>query len=189
MLVRGGFRVVVEKFNAQMLWLFCASQLLQNLRSRKVTQLTNHPSIDTSPSYAPDGRRIVFESDRGGSQQLYVMDQNGGSPQRITFGDGRYANPVWSPRGDLIAFTRMYKGKFYIGVIRPDGSGQRLIATAYHVEGPSWAPNGRYLTYFKEKPKGNSRSAKLYKIDLTGYNESQIPTPLDGSDPAWSPLN
>ena len=160
-----------------------------DLRSRKVTQLTNHPSIDTSPSYAPDGRRIVFESDRGGSQQLYVMDQNGGSPQRITFGDGRYANPVWSPRGDLIAFTRMYKGKFYIGVIRPDGSGQRLIATAYHVEGPSWAPNGRYLTYFKEKPRGNSRSAKLYKIDLTGYNESQIPTPLDGPDPAWSPLN
>ncbi|MAS86849.1 MAG: Tol-Pal system beta propeller repeat protein TolB [Micavibrio sp.] len=163
-----------------------------NLRSRKVTQLTNNPGIDTSPSYSPDGSQIVFESDRGGTQQLYVMSANGANPHRITFGDGRYANPVWSPRGDMIAFTRMYKGQFYIGVIRPDGTGERLITTAFHVEGPSWAPNGRYLVYFKEKPSGQGgtqRSANLYTIDLTGHNERLLPTPLGGSDPAWSPLN
>lgn len=163
-----------------------------DLRSRKVQQLTNHPGIDTSPSYSPDGKQVVFESDRGGSQQLYIMSASGNNPKRITFGKGRYANPVWSPRGDLIAFTRLYQGKFYIGVIKPDGKGERLISTAYHVEGPSWAPNGRYLTYFKEKPvgpNGTRRSAKLYQIDLTGYNEQIVPTPQDASDPAWSPLN
>lgn len=165
---------------------------VMDLRSRKVTQLTNHPAIDTSPSFSPDGKQVVFESDRGGSQQLYVMNADGSNARRITFGDGRYANPVWSPRGDLVAFTRMYKGNFYIGVIRPDGAGERLISTAYHVEGPTWAPNGRYLSYFKEKPVGaggTKRSAKIYQIDLTGFNEQMIPTPLDGSDPAWSPLN
>lgn len=162
-----------------------------DLRSRKVRQLTDNLSIDTAPSYAPDGNRIAFESDRSGTQQIYVMGADGGNPQRITFGQGRYGNPVWSPRGDLIAFTKMLGGEFYIGVIRPDGSGERLITRAYHVEGPSWSPNGRVLTYFKEKPVsgGSMRSAKLYTIDLTGYNERQLPTPRDGSDPAWSPIN
>lgn len=162
-----------------------------DLRSRKSKQITTNSAIDTSPSYAPDGKRIVFESDRGGSQQLYTMNANGSDVRRITFGKGRYANPVWSPRGDLIAFTKMLSGQFYIGVIRPDGSGERLITKAYHVEGPSWSPNGRVLTYFKEKSTqgGRGRSSKLYTVDLTGYNERVLKTPNDGSDPAWSPVN
>ncbi|HRQ62086.1 MAG TPA: Tol-Pal system protein TolB, partial [Alphaproteobacteria bacterium] len=109
--------------------------------------------------------------------------------QRITFGQGRYANPVWSPRGDLIAFTRMHQGQFYIGVIRPDGSGERLISTAYHVEGPSWSPNGRVLTYFKESRGGSGKKSNVYTVDITGFNERLLKTPGDGSDPAWSPLN
>lgn len=163
-----------------------------SLSSRSPRRITSHTSIDTAPSYSPDGRQIVFESDRGGSQQLYTMDSNGNNVQRITFGKGRYANPVWSPRGDLIAFTRMYQGKFYIGVIRPDGSGERLITNAYHVEGPSWSPNGRVLTYFKERPVGpggTQRQTKIYTVDITGYNERWLQTPQDGSDPAWSPIN
>lgn len=163
-----------------------------DLATKRKKRITDNSAIDTAPSYAPDGSQIVFESDRGGSQQLYTMDANGGNVQRITFGQGRYANPVWSPRGDLIAFTRMYKGKFYIGVIRPDGSGERLITNAYHVEGPTWSPNGRVLAYFKERavgPGGTQRQAKIYTIDITGYNERWLQTPRDGSDPAWSPLN
>ena len=162
-----------------------------DLRSRQTKQLTTNSGIDTAPSYAPDGRRIVFESDRGGSQQLYTMNGSGGSVKRITFGKGNYANPVWSPRGDLIAFTKILKGQFYIGVIKPDGSGERLITRAYHVEGPSWSPNGRVLTYFKEARTqgGKGRASKLYTIDLTGYNERVLKTPFGGSDPAWSPMN
>lgn len=160
-----------------------------DLATNRARQITFNSGIDTSPTYSPDGQKLVFESDRGGSQQLYVMDTYGQSAKRITFGKGRYANPVWSPRGDLIAFTKMLSGKFYIGVMKPDGSGERLITTAYHVEGPTWAPNGRYLSYFKEVPHGKQRSAKLYAIDLTGYNEWELNTPNDGSDPAWSPLH
>ena len=161
-----------------------------DLRTRRVARLTKHPSIDTSPSYAPDGRRIVFNSDRGGSQQIYVMNGTGGSVKRISFGKGRYATPVWSPRGDLIAFTHNNKGVFSIGIMRPDGSGERLLANGYLVEGPTWAPNGRVLMFFRETRSNgrNGSSAKLYSIDLTGHNERQIVTPSGGSDPAWSPL-
>ncbi|MDX9689953.1 MAG: Tol-Pal system protein TolB [Proteobacteria bacterium] len=162
-----------------------------DLRTRRTKQLTNHPSINTSPSFAPDGRKITFESDRGGSQQIYVMTSDGGDVHRISFGDGRYATPVWSPRGDLIAFTKQKGGRFYIGVMRPDGTGERLLTESYHVEGPTWAPNGRVLMYFKDLPTGSGgrgRRARLYSIDLTGYNEREIPTPMDASDPAWSPL-
>ncbi|MGE4313927.1 MAG: Tol-Pal system beta propeller repeat protein TolB [Pseudobdellovibrionaceae bacterium] len=162
---------------------------VMDLNSRQPRQLTSSKAIDTAPSYSPDGNQIVFESDRGGTQQLYVMSARGGEAKRITFGNGRYANPVWSPRGDLIAFVKMQGGKFYVGVIRPDGSGERLINSAYHVEGPTWAPNGRYLAYFKETPSPNGRSATLYSIDLTGSNERRLNTPGDGSDPAWSPLH
>ena len=99
-----------------------------DLRSRTMRKLTSsNGSIDTSPSYAPDGHAIVFNSDRGGSQQLYTMDGNGGGIQRISHGQGQYSTPVWSPRGDLIAFTKQYSGQFYIGVMKPDGSGERLL--------------------------------------------------------------
>ena len=158
-----------------------------DLSSKRMTRLTSDASIETSPSYSPDGSKIVFESDRSGTQQLYVMNADGSGQKRITFGQGRYASPVWSPRGDLVAFTRMHQGQFYVGVLRPDGSGERMIASAYHIEGPTWAPNGRVLMYFKETASGGSRYSRLYSIDLTGANEQVVSLPTSASDPAWSP--
>jgi TolB protein len=161
-----------------------------DLRTRKIERLTNNPAIDTSPSYSPDGKEIVFNSDRGGAQQIYVMSADGGNVRRITFSPGRYATPVWSPRGDLIAFTRIYSGEFYIGVMRPDGSGERMLTKGFLVEGPTWAPNGRVLSFYRQSPADarGGVTSKLYTIDLTGFNEREIVTPIDGSDPAWSPL-
>jgi TolB protein len=162
-----------------------------DLRNRRTERLTNHPAIDTSPCFSPDGRQVVFNSDRSGTQQLYVMATSGGEPRRISFGTGRFATPVWSPRGDLIAFTKITEGEFFIGVMRPDGSGERLLTKGFLVEAPTWAPNGRVLMYFKQNPsneRGQGGGSRLYSIDLTGYNEREIATPADGSDPAWSAL-
>ncbi len=168
-----------------------------DLRTRRTSRLTDHPSIDTSPSYSPTGDQITFASDRGGSQQIYVMNADGTNQQRISFGTegrrGRYGTPVWSPRGDLIAFTRYAQGdgQFYIGVMKPDGSGERLLAQGYLVEAPTWAPNGRVLMYFAQsrtRADGTGGRTRLFSIDLTGYNQREILTPQDASDPAWSPL-
>lgn len=161
-----------------------------DLRSRSMKRLTQSGgAIDTSPSYSPDGKTIVFNSDRGGSQQIYTMDANGGNIQRISFGTGNYATPVWSPRGDLVAFTKSTGGRFYIGVMKPDGSGERLLTQSWLDEGPSWAPNGRVIVFSREAPGGaGGNRAKLYSVDITGYNLREVGTPQDASDPAWSPL-
>jgi TolB protein len=162
-----------------------------DMRTQAINRLTQSASIDTSPSYSPDGSKIVFNSDRGGSQQLYVMNSDGTNVRRISFNQGRYATPVWSPRGDIIAFTKMANGQFYIGVMNVDGSGERLLADGFLVEGPTWAPNGRVLMYFKQKPfeaDGSGGATHVYRIDITGFNEQRIITPSDASDPAWSPL-
>jgi TolB protein len=157
-----------------------------DLRSRTTTRLTSSNSIDTSPSYSPDGNRVVFTSDRGGRPHIYVMGADGSNPQRISFGDGTYSTPVWSPRGDLIAFTKQTGGEFQIGVMRVDGSGERILSSGFLQEGPTWAPNGRVLMFFREAAGGGG--PRLFSIDLTGRNEQSIPTPNFASDPAWSPL-
>ncbi|MEP9372186.1 Tol-Pal system beta propeller repeat protein TolB [Mesorhizobium sp. KR1-2] len=157
-----------------------------DLRSRTTTRLTNSNSIDTSPSYSPDGTKVVFTSDRGGRPQIYVMNADGSGQTRISFGEGTYSTPVWSPRGDLIAFTKQSGGQFQIGVMKTDGSGERILSSGFQQEGPTWAPNGRVLMFFREA--AGSGGARLYSIDLTGRNEQPIPTANFASDPAWSPL-
>ena len=162
-----------------------------DLENRVVEKITNHPSIDTSPSYSPDGKYICFNSDRSGYQQIYVMKSDGTKVKRISFGKGIYGTPVWSPRGDLIAFTKMHKGKFYIGVMRTDGKGERLLTENFYQEAPSWSPNGRVLIFYREtktNTEGEGFSAKLWSIDLTGYNERLVNTETDASDPSWSSL-
>jgi TolB protein len=162
-----------------------------DLENRIVERITNHPSIDTSPSYSPDGKYIAFNSDRSKYQQIYVMQSNGKNVKRISFGKGLYGTPVWSPRGDLIAFTKLHKGKFYIGVMRTDGTGERLLTENFYQEAPSWSPNGRVLIFYREtktNSKGEGFSAKLWSIDLTGYNEKMVQTETDASDPSWSSL-
>ena len=78
---------------------------------------------------------------------------------------------------------------FYIGVMRPDGSGERLLTESFLVEGPTWAPNGRVLMYFRQEATTTigGGNVSLWSIDLTGFNERRVITPLMGSDPAWSP--
>jgi TolB protein len=159
---------------------------VMDLRSRQLQQLTNSPAINTAPSYSPDGSQITFESDRGGTQQIYVMNADGSGQNRISFGKGRYSTPVWSPDGKNIAFTKQGAGKFSIGVMLPDGSGERILTEGYHNEGPTWAPNGRVLMFFRES-QGENGGPQLFSVDITGYNEQQVQTPGFSSDPAWSP--
>ena len=88
-----------------------------DLATRKKTRITNSTAIDVSASYSPDSKQIVFNSDRNGRRHLYVADADGKNVKRISRDTGSYYTPVWSPRGDLIAFTKLEGGQFYIGVM------------------------------------------------------------------------
>ena len=104
---------------------------------------------------------------------------------------GVYGNPVWSPRGDLIAFTKLTQGNFHIGVMDTNGNNERVIVRDFALESPAWSPNGRYLIFYRQQKSnldGTGGETTIHFIDITGYNERIIPTPRDGSDPAWSPL-
>jgi TolB protein len=158
---------------------------LIELASGRQRRLTRNPAIDTSPGFSPDGRRIVFNSDRAGTPQLYVMGADGSGQQRISFGSGRYSTPVWSPRGDLVAFTKQEGGMFHIGVMRPDGGGERLLTRSWLDEGPSWAPNGRVIAFSRGSQGGGG--SHLRAVDITGHHERALRTPMDASDPDWSP--
>jgi TolB protein len=148
-------------------------------------RLTNTPGIDIGGSFSPDGSKIVFESDRSGSQQVYVMNVDGSNQKRISFFGGRAATPEWSPRGDQIAFTHIV-GNLRIAVMNPGGGGLRYLTDNWQDEAPTWAPNGRIIQFFRTT-KGNGQTA-LWQVDLTGRNERRLPTPVDGSDPAWGPI-
>nr|WP_238178770.1 Tol-Pal system beta propeller repeat protein TolB [Methylobacterium dankookense] len=163
-----------------------ADIVTMDLASKAQRPITSGMAIDTSPTYAPDGSQIVFESDRGGSQQIYVMGADGSNPHRISFGEGSASQPAWSPRGDLIAFTRQRKGGFAICVMKPDGSGERVLTEGFHNEGPTFAPNGQYVLFFRDP--GGQGGGKLYMVDITGKVEQPVPTPSYASDPTWSPL-
>lgn len=167
-----------------------------DIDTRVTRRLTESAAIDTAPSYGEDGNWIAFESDRNGTQQLYIKNLAGGEARRISQGEGRYGTPVWSPRGDYVAFTNQRAGRFHIGVMRLDGSEERLLSSSFLDEGPTWAPNGRVLMFFRETP-GEFGGPELYSVDLTGRNLRKVVIPLlasdtpgnrFASDPAWGPL-
>ena len=160
---------------------------LMELNSLRSARLTSSPFIDTAPSFSPDGRKIVFESDRSGAQQLYILPVTGGAPKRISFGNGRYGTPVWSPRGDLIAFTKQSNGRFGIGVMRIDGTKERLLSASFLDEGPTWSPNGRVIMFARET-RGPSGAPSIYSVDITGRNLRPLNLRAPASDPSWGPV-
>ncbi len=160
-----------------------------DLGSRRMTQLTDANSINVTPCYSPDGTKIVFNSDRDGSgdQQLFVMNADGSNVQRISYGHARYAEPDWSPRGDAIAFTRLDSSGFGIGVMKPDGSGERLLSQGYLEEGATFCPNGRVIMFYRQSPLRVGNVSHLVTIGVDGFNERITPTPTNAEDPSWGP--
>ncbi len=162
-----------------------ASLYKMDLGSKRLEKLTtSSASIDVSPCYNPEGTKIVYISDKGGKPQIYVKDAGSGEGTRISFANGKYDNPIWSPRGDLIAFTLQKGGTFYIGVMRPDGSGERMLDSGYLLEGPTWSPNGREIMYTCQT--SSRGKIGLCRINIEGFNKRTVDIPGEGSYPTWS---
>ncbi|MSP33700.1 MAG: DUF5050 domain-containing protein [Rickettsiales bacterium] len=162
-----------------------------NIADNQARRLTKSPAIDTTASYSPDGKSILFVSDRDGGQQIYLMNISGSDVKKISDGAGSYAKPIYSPDGSMIAFTRIKSGQFYIGTMSANGKNERLLTSGYLVEGAKWSPNGRYLIYSKKRgPYGKDSIPRLCVIDIATGFEFEITTPeTEGAtDPDWVAL-
>ena len=93
---------------------------------------------------------------------------------------------IWAALACASAFTRSRSGSFAIGVMKPDGSGERIITEGFHNEGPTFSPNGLFLMFFRDP--GGAGGAHIYMADVFGHGEFQTPTPAYASDPSWGPL-
>ncbi|WP_253299908.1 protein TolB [Wolbachia endosymbiont of Chironomus riparius] len=158
-----------------------------DLNGKRISKITKSLAINTSPSLSPDQNYVVFSSDISGSQQLYIIDltKKEKKPTRISFGNGRYATPVWSPKGDLIAFTKVQSGKFYIGVMKPNGKEEFILSEGNKIESPAWLPNGKEIIFTKTE---SNNSSKLYLIDLIKKEHKVVFTPTNAYLPDWSYL-
>ncbi len=155
------------------------------MRGGRAERVVGGYGIEVSPSLSPDGRRLAFVSDRGGSPQVYVRDLAGGQEARISRAGSYSTSPSWSPAGDLIAFTSLAGGKYSVYLVRPDGSDQRVLASA---DGdcidPAFSTDGRYVVYTYQK-KGYS---ELKIISIDGRLERSLISGLsEAGSPSWSP--
>ncbi len=138
-----------------------------NVNGGGVKQLTFTDGINTSPTFSPNGNRIAFVSNRGGSPQIYVMKTDGRDKRRLTFNEGFYnTSPAWSPDGKKIAFSSFINGALEICIMNADGSDERQVTdTPYSSQHPAWTRDSRIITFDTEI----AGRQELYMIDV---NES-----------------
>ena len=156
----------------------------------QLRRLTRHFNIDTSPSWSPDGKKIVFTSDRSGTgaPQIYIMDASLGDSagvERISFGSSYNDNPAWSPDGDKIAYTTRVGKRFQIAIYDLKTKKSTIFTNKKgNSEQPTWSPDGRFLAY---RHSGGSKT-DIYIQRLGGTKVRKLSFYAGGgTSPNWAP--
>ena len=165
-------------------------------------RLTNHPDIDSLPSWSPDGKRIVFTSKRDGhvdarhgfaTNEIYVMDADGGNQQNLTNHPEEDWYPSWSPDGKHIAFSSDRDGNFDIYVMAADGGNpQNLTNNPLNDRDPSWSPDGKRIV-FSARRDGHFENEvaltyEIYVMEADGRNQQRLTENRKNDwQPSWSP--
>jgi Tol biopolymer transport system component/DNA-binding winged helix-turn-helix (wHTH) protein len=128
--------------------------------------------LDSEAQFSPNGKKVVFSSNRSGNDEIWVCDSNGSNAIALTsFGGPQLGSPRWSPDGRRIAFDANVEGQFDIYVIGADGDKpQRLTTNAPHNFTPNWSHDGQWI-YF-----GSTRSGKrqLWRMPAEGGEAAPV---------------
>ncbi len=157
--------------------------LYERLAGGKLLRLTKTSGIDVSPAFSPDGSKIAFVSDRGGSPQIYIMKTNDYNISRLTFSGDYNTSPAWSPSGDRLVFVGRYEGSNQIFTIKADGSDLMLLTTTGNNESPCFSPDGRLIAFTSNR--GGHRAIYIMRADGRGQKRLSPPG-LEAYGPRWS---
>jgi len=149
------------------------------------SQLTKTQDNETSPSWSPDGRSIVFTSDRNGDRDVYVMTADGNEQLNISNHPSEDWTPSWSPDGKRIAFASFRDGNWEIYSM--DAKGTKPVRLTQHKAAdynPVWSPDGRRMAFVSNRD-GN---LEIYTMNADGSDPRRL-TQDKATDqaPVWSP--
>jgi Tol biopolymer transport system component/serine/threonine protein kinase len=172
-----------ERFLDSNIWRLDASGAARSRRGSPA-KLISSTRADHSPQFSPDGRRIVFVSDRSGNEEIWVCESDGTNPLQLTFFDGPpTGSPRWSPDGRQIVFDAQPFGNADIFVIAAEGGQPRALGAEKSYEMlPSWSQDGRWV-YFCSNRGG---SWQIWKMPATGGSPVQV-TQRGGFESSESP--
>ena len=140
---------------------------------------------DANPDWSPDGSRILFDSDRDGNRELYVMNADGSGGVRLTSSPGSDSAGVWSPDGSRIAYLCGDGTAQDVCVIRSDGTGRADLTPGGSTDiAPMWSPDGSRLA-FNSYRDGNWEIHVMAADGTGATNVSQHV--LSDHYPQWSP--
>jgi TolB protein len=140
-----------------------------------LARLTHSAAHEFDPSWSPDGSQIAYRSERSGNPEIWVMDADGSGQRRLTEG----LSPAWSPDGSLIAFS----GREGLSLIRPDGTGLRVLPHTEGGEYPSWSPDGSRIA-FNSNLTGDH---VMYIVRADGSSVVDLSRVGEGWQVDWSP--
>jgi TolB protein len=159
---------------------------LADVASGRKTPLVTDGSLNASPSFSPDGRRIAFARALGANIEVFVCDRDGSNVRRLTNSGGIDTNPAWGPSGQEIAFTSSRSGSPQVYVMDVEGSNLRRVTfEGTYNDGASWSPDGTRLAY---ATRVESNRFDLAVLDLVTLGAKRL-TAGSGSNeaPSFSP--
>jgi TolB protein len=160
-------------------------------------ELTTGPNNNGFPSMSPDGTRVVYRTFGPAGEGLRIL--NISTKAIATLTDGYDNFPLWSPRGDLIMFSRIEQGDYEIFTIKPDGTGvKRLTRTPGNDAHMGWSPDGEHIVFassrmgFKDEVIYTNAPQPYGELFVMRYDGSDVRQLTDNQwedgTPAWQPL-
>ena len=144
-----------------------------NQDGTNLTNITNNASIDSAPSFSPDGSKIAFDTNRDGNGEIYQMNADGSNPVRLTNNAASDLMPNYSYDGASIVFVSNRDGNNEIYKMNADGSNQiRLTSDAANQSAPAFSPDGQKIIFTVSAAQSPMR---LFTMNADGSNQQQFP--------------